>query len=98
MTLDDGTVVPFCIGCSKDSPLEGAVPVKASAQRSLYSNCPSSPPNMSRRSFGPSKTQVCSSLGTGRVPPGISFVHRSGWLKDRAQVSLRYVGDRLLPP
>ena len=26
VTLDDGSIVPFCIGCSKDSPLEGAVP------------------------------------------------------------------------
>jgi type IV pilus assembly protein PilY1 len=26
VTLDDGTTVPFCIGCSKDSPLEGAPP------------------------------------------------------------------------
>lgn len=25
--LDDGTEVPFCIGCSKDSPLEGAPPL-----------------------------------------------------------------------
>ncbi len=23
VTLDDGSQVPFCIGCSKDSPLEG---------------------------------------------------------------------------
>ena len=27
--LDNGTVVPFCIGCSKDSPLEGAPPKMA---------------------------------------------------------------------
>lgn len=27
--LDDGTIVPFCIGCSKDSPLEGAPPKTA---------------------------------------------------------------------
>ena len=26
VTLDDGRTVPFCIGCSKDSPLEGAPP------------------------------------------------------------------------
>jgi len=26
VTLDDGTTVPFCIGCSKDSPLEGSPP------------------------------------------------------------------------
>jgi type IV pilus assembly protein PilY1 len=26
VTLDNGTTVPFCIGCSKDSPLEGAPP------------------------------------------------------------------------
>ena len=26
VTLDDGTTVPFCIGCSRDSPLEGAPP------------------------------------------------------------------------
>lgn len=26
VTLDDGTTVPFCIGCSKESPLEGAPP------------------------------------------------------------------------
>jgi type IV pilus assembly protein PilY1 len=24
--LDDGTLAPFCIGCNKDSPLEGAPP------------------------------------------------------------------------
>jgi type IV pilus assembly protein PilY1 len=24
--LDDGSVVPFCIGCNKNSPLEGAIP------------------------------------------------------------------------
>jgi len=24
--LDNGQIVPFCIGCSKDSPLEGAPP------------------------------------------------------------------------
>jgi type IV pilus assembly protein PilY1 len=26
VTLDDGTTVPFCIGCSADSPLEGKLP------------------------------------------------------------------------
>ncbi|HSH90161.1 MAG TPA: hypothetical protein VK996_09240, partial [Ramlibacter sp.] len=26
VTLDDGSTVPFCIGCSKDSPLEGSPP------------------------------------------------------------------------
>ncbi len=26
VTLDDGRTVPFCIGCSKDSPLEGEEP------------------------------------------------------------------------
>ncbi len=26
VTLDDGTTVPFCIGCSKDSPLESKMP------------------------------------------------------------------------
>jgi type IV pilus assembly protein PilY1 len=26
VTLDNGHTVPFCIGCSKDSPLEGAPP------------------------------------------------------------------------
>ena len=26
VTLDDGTTVPFCIGCSPDSPLEGGTP------------------------------------------------------------------------
>jgi type IV pilus assembly protein PilY1 len=30
VTLDDGTTVPFCIGCSKDSPLEGAPPLTLS--------------------------------------------------------------------
>lgn len=28
VTLDDGTTVPFCIGCSKDSPLEGSQPTE----------------------------------------------------------------------
>lgn len=31
VTLDDGTTVPFCIGCSKDSPLEGKLPTSLSA-------------------------------------------------------------------
>lgn len=31
VTLDDGTTVPFCIGCSKDSPLEGAPPLSLSS-------------------------------------------------------------------
>jgi type IV pilus assembly protein PilY1 len=26
VTLDSGQTVPFCIGCSKDSPLEGKLP------------------------------------------------------------------------
>jgi type IV pilus assembly protein PilY1 len=30
VVLDDGTIVPFCIGCSKDSPLEGTLPKPAS--------------------------------------------------------------------
>jgi type IV pilus assembly protein PilY1 len=30
VVLDDGTVVPFCIGCSKNSPLEGTLPTPVS--------------------------------------------------------------------
>jgi len=30
VTLDDGTTVPFCIGCSPDSPLEGRLPASLS--------------------------------------------------------------------
>jgi type IV pilus assembly protein PilY1 len=31
VTLDDGTTVPFCIGCNKDSPLEGEEKTGSSA-------------------------------------------------------------------
>jgi type IV pilus assembly protein PilY1 len=30
VTLDDGSTVPFCIGCAKDSPLEGSPPLSLS--------------------------------------------------------------------
>lgn len=32
VTLDNGQTVPFCIGCSKDSPLEGAPPKELGSQ------------------------------------------------------------------
>jgi type IV pilus assembly protein PilY1 len=31
VTLDDGTTVPFCVGCSANSPLEAALPTSASS-------------------------------------------------------------------